>query len=114
MRNSILINLTQVWQAKPQKLTFANAINEFITAFGGVCEVDNLLPSLAGKMFNNFLMQYDSENLQTESKTESKKAPLKQIEPQNEKQNEISFVCECGQKFSTVQAKNGHKKGCKI
>ena len=24
------------------------------------------------------------------------------------------FVCECGAKFSTVQAKNGHKKGCKI
>lgn len=24
------------------------------------------------------------------------------------------FVCDCGQEFATVQAKNGHKKKCKL
>ena len=51
------------------------------------------------------------------AETESKKAPFEQIEPQNEKQNkqnEISFLCECGAKFPTVQARSGHKKKCKL
>ena len=47
------------------------------------------------------------------SETESQKAPLKQIEPLLEKQSKL-FVCECGAKFQTVQARSGHKKGCKI
>ena len=51
------------------------------------------------------------------SETESKKAPFEQIEPQKQKQikqNENSFMCECGAKFPTVQARSGHKKGCKL
>ena len=59
----------------------------------------------------------ESENKLIEKQLESKKAPSKQIEQvfsEQNKQNEISFLCECGAKFPTVQAKNGHKKGCKI
>ena len=117
MRNSILIQLAQVWQEKPQKVTFAVAINTFLHSFERIFEVDNLTPSLAKDMFSSFLMQYESENKQLEKQLESKKAPSEQIEPQNEKQNkqnEISFLCECGAKFPTVQARSGHKKKCKL
>ncbi len=108
MRNSILIQLTQVWQEKPQKITFAVAINTFLDSFERIFEVDNLLPSLAKDMFSSFLMQYE-----TEKQLESKKAPFEQIEPQKQKQND-SFICECGAKFTTVQARSGHKKKCKL
>ncbi len=47
------------------------------------------------------------------SETESKKAPFEQIAPQKQKQND-SFLCECGAKFQTVQARSGHKKKCKL
>lgn len=106
MRNSILIALQTVWSAKPQNITFAGAINSFLSDFERIFEVDNLLPSLAGKMFESYLMQFDAD----EKQTESKKAPFEQIE---QKQND-SFICECGAKFSTVQARSGHKKKCKL
>ena len=113
MRNSILIQLAQVWQEKPQKVTFAVAVNTFLNSFERIFEVDNLLPSLAKDMFANFLLQYESEIVETESK----KAHSKQIEQvfsEQNKQNEISFACECGAKFPTVQARSGHKKKCKL
>ncbi len=91
MKNEILQALHEGFICSPRIVNFNTSLKSFLEDFGGIFEVDKLTPGLAKDYYKTFLIDY-----------------------RDKKRNESSFLCDCGQKFQSIHAKNGHKKKCKL